>query len=170
METWGIKIKYKISSSPEQPHFFFPSTPVCNYFPFPPLDFSFFIDFISASNMLVNCPNCRTQLLVPPAAGGFICCRTCWAVSQVAGTSSLPPPRPPYYSAHHPLPPPYGQMPASQPVGVLGRKRAVICGVLYRNSGRELKGSVNDAKCMEFLLRKQFKFPESSILMLTGNF
>ena len=61
-------------------------------------------------------------------------------------------------------------MPAGQPVGVHGKKRALVCGVLYRNTGRELKGSVNDAMCMKFLLRNRFNFPEASILMLTGNF
>ncbi|KAL6320892.1 hypothetical protein AAG906_010701 [Vitis piasezkii] len=125
-------------------------------------------------SMLVNCPNCRTQLQPPPAAR-YIRCTICLAVTQVDQTYFLSPPPPPYSSAYHhqyhvpvpPVPSPYGQMPAGQPVGVHGKKRALVCGVLYRNTGRELKGSVNDAMCMKFLLRNRFNFPEASILMLT---
>ena len=128
-------------------------------------------------SMLINCPNCRTQLQPPPAAR-YIRCTICLAVTQVDQTYFLSPPPPPYSSAYHqqyhvpvpPVPYPYGQMPAGQPVGVHGKKRALVCGVLYRNTGRELKGSVNDAMCMKFLLRNRFNFPEASILMLTGNF
>ncbi|RWR97970.1 metacaspase-1 [Cinnamomum micranthum f. kanehirae] len=46
-------------------------------------------------------------------------------------------------------------------------KRAVICGISYRNSPRQLMGSINDAKRMKDLLIKHFGFPESAIFMLT---
>ncbi|RWR86754.1 metacaspase-1 [Cinnamomum micranthum f. kanehirae] len=46
-------------------------------------------------------------------------------------------------------------------------KRAVICGISYRKSSHELKGSINDAKCMKDLLITRFGFPESAIFMLT---
>ncbi|XP_041011690.1 metacaspase-1-like [Juglans microcarpa x Juglans regia] len=48
-----------------------------------------------------------------------------------------------------------------------GRKRAVLCGVTYKNSNRPLKGSVNDVKCMQYLLAEKFRFPKDSILILT---
>ncbi|RWR86752.1 metacaspase-1 [Cinnamomum micranthum f. kanehirae] len=46
-------------------------------------------------------------------------------------------------------------------------KRAVICGISYRNSSPGLKGSIDDAKNMKNLLIKRFGFPESAIFMLT---
>ncbi|KAG7977457.1 hypothetical protein I3843_05G032800 [Carya illinoinensis] len=48
-----------------------------------------------------------------------------------------------------------------------GRKRAVLCGVTYKNSKWQLKGSVNDVKCMQYLLAEKFSFPKDSILILT---
>ncbi|KAI3679908.1 hypothetical protein L2E82_50888 [Cichorium intybus] len=48
-----------------------------------------------------------------------------------------------------------------------GRKRAVIVGVSYKNTSHELKGCINDAKCMKYLLINKFQFPEPSIYMLT---
>lgn len=48
------------------------------------------------------------------------------------------------------------------------RKRAVLCGVTYKNSIYHLKGSVNDVKCMQYLLATKFRFPKDSILILTG--
>lgn len=49
-----------------------------------------------------------------------------------------------------------------------GSKRAVICGISYRGTPIELKGCLNDAKCMSYLLMSKFHFPESAILVLTG--
>lgn len=43
----------------------------------------------------------------------------------------------------------------------------MICGVSYKNTRHELKGCINDARCMKYMLVNRFKFPESSILMLT---
>ncbi|CAH1416261.1 unnamed protein product [Lactuca virosa] len=53
------------------------------------------------------------------------------------------------------------------PPSVYGRKKAVIVGVSYKNTSHELKGCLNDAKYMKYLLIKTFQFPESSIRMLT---
>ncbi|KAK2988938.1 hypothetical protein RJ640_026206, partial [Escallonia rubra] len=140
-------------------------------------------------SMLVDCSTCRTPLQLPPGAQS-IRCALCHAVTLIApDPRGLQQPTPPPYSAaaygHYPAPPPpynhapstgHGQYPpavaASQarppPVhGGGGRKRAVICGISYRNTRHELKGCINDAKCMKHLLVKRFKFPESSILMLT---
>ncbi|KAL6530362.1 Metacaspase-1 [Orobanche hederae] len=67
----------------------------------------------------------------------------------------------------HAPPAPYNHAPQIPPPPAPGRKKAVIVGISYRNSKQELKGCINDAKCMKFMLINRFKFPESSILMLT---
>ena len=55
-----------------------------------------------------------------------------------------------------------------KPFHAQGSKRAVICGISYRGTSLELKGCLNDAKCMSYLLTSKYNFPESAILMLTG--
>ncbi|CAG7887589.1 unnamed protein product [Brassica rapa] len=67
----------------------------------------------------------------------------------------------------HLAPSPYNHAPPGPPPPVHGEKRAVIVGVSYKDTENELKGCINDAKCMKFMLMKRFKFPESCILMLT---
>ncbi|XP_020085350.1 metacaspase-1 [Ananas comosus] len=116
--------------------------------------------------MLVNCSGCRTPLQLPPGAHS-IRCALCHAVTHVADPRGAPPP--PQHSAAPPLPPPpqgspWGPPPPPSPHG---RKRAVICGISYRYSRHELKGCINDAKCMRYLLINRFRFPDSSIIMLT---
>lgn len=68
----------------------------------------------------------------------------------------------------HLAPSPFNHAPPGPPPPVHGEKRAVIVGVSYKDTENELKGCINDAKCMKFMLMKRFKFPESCILMLTG--
>lgn len=130
--------------------------------------------------MLVDCSNCRTPLQLPTGAKS-IRCAVCQAITRVADPHSLPPPLPPQqqphasssnynYHAPPPQPSPYNHLPSfSQTPSVNGKKRAVICGISYKRTKHELKGCINDAKCMKYLLINKFKFPESSILMLTGN-
>ncbi|KAF4395234.1 hypothetical protein CsatB_007127 [Cannabis sativa] len=126
--------------------------------------------------MLVNCAGCRTPLQLPPGAPS-IRCALCHAITYIADPRAAPPaqpsstslyapqPRPP---AHAPPPPsPYGHAPPGPPPNAHGRKRAVICGISYKFSRHELKGCINDAKCMKYLLINKFKFPPESILMLT---
>lgn len=55
-----------------------------------------------------------------------------------------------------------------KPTHAQGAKRAVIVGISYQGTALELKGCLNDAKCMRYLLTSKFHFPESSILLLTG--
>ncbi|CAJ2648959.1 metacaspase-3-like [Trifolium pratense] len=52
----------------------------------------------------------------------------------------------------------------------INNKRAVLCGVTYRYSGRRyrLKGTVNDVINMKHLLVEKFAFPIQSIRVLTG--
>ncbi|KAL6008523.1 Metacaspase-1 [Asimina triloba] len=125
--------------------------------------------------MLVNCSNCRTPLQLPPGAKS-IRCALCHAVTRIADHPRDVPPPPSSSSSNYgnATPPPY--LPSSSPYahappGPLplahGRKKAVICGISYRFSRHELKGCINDAKCMRHLLVNRFKFPESSIIMLT---
>ncbi|KAJ4975127.1 hypothetical protein NE237_000233 [Protea cynaroides] len=127
-------------------------------------------------HMLVNCSNCHTPLQLPPEAKSSRCA-LCQAIPHIADPRSLPPPPSPpphpytYYSAPLPPPPapsPYYHAPPGLPPSPHGHKRAVICGISYRNSKHELKGCINDAKCMRHLLINKYSFPESSILILTG--
>uniref|UniRef100_A0A803P1M4 Metacaspase-1 n=1 Tax=Cannabis sativa TaxID=3483 RepID=A0A803P1M4_CANSA len=120
--------------------------------------------------LLVDCSNCRTPLQLPPGATS-ICCALCRGVTRVAqpraaAASSVGlhqrPALPPYT-----VPSPYNRVPAGTLPSAHGRKRALICGVSYKNTKQELKGCINDAKCMKYLLINKFSFPESSIVMLT---
>jgi hypothetical protein len=55
-----------------------------------------------------------------------------------------------------------------QPPNVHGSKKAVLCGINYLYSRHQLKGCINDSKCMKHMLKTKFGYPEASILMLTG--
>ncbi|KAJ7961877.1 metacaspase 1 [Quillaja saponaria] len=120
--------------------------------------------------MLVNCTNCHTPLQLPPGAES-IRCAICRSVTHIADPRSVPPQQP--SSVYTPPPPsaqapsPYNHAPPGPPPNPHGRKKAVICGISYRYSRNELKGCINDANCMRYLLINKFKFPESSILTLT---
>jgi len=130
--------------------------------------------------MLVNCSNCHTLLQHPPGANS-ICCAICHAITYIADPRSAPPPPARSYSSsshyqHYPPPPhpfqvvpsPFTHAPHGPPPAVHGTKRAVICAVSYKNTKNELKGCINDAVCIKYLLVNRYNFPESSIIMLTG--
>ncbi|KAG5565358.1 hypothetical protein RHGRI_001304 [Rhododendron griersonianum] len=114
--------------------------------------------------MLVNCSHCRTPLQLPPGARS-IRCALCQAVTHIADPRAAPPPPPSHPETPPPAPSPYNNL--APPPPAHGGKKAVICGISYKYSRHELKGCINDAKCMKYLLINKFKFPESSILMLT---
>ncbi|KAG8381026.1 hypothetical protein BUALT_Bualt06G0077900 [Buddleja alternifolia] len=138
--------------------------------------------------MLVNCSNCHTPLQLPPGAT-TIRCALCQAITRVAAGPPAPPPPylpttssssfngynnnnnnyhpPPQSQPAPPAPSPYNHAPRGPPPSAHGRKKAVIIGISYKFSRHELKGCINDAKCMKYMLTNKFKFPESSILMLT---
>ncbi|KAK4788980.1 hypothetical protein SAY86_020299 [Trapa natans] len=117
--------------------------------------------------MLVNCSGCRTPLQLPAGARS-IRCAICRAVTNIADPRAAPPPSHGAPSSYAPPPPsPYNHAPPGPPPSAHGRKRAVICGISYRYSRHELKGCINDAKCMKYLLMNKFNFPQESILMLT---
>ncbi|XP_031277571.1 metacaspase-1-like isoform X2 [Pistacia vera] len=109
--------------------------------------------------MLVNCSNCHTLLQLPPGAES-LCCAICSAVTQVTNHRAAPTPPPSLHT--HPPPPPSLSYPQAP-----GRKRALIIGISYKHSKHELKGCINDAKCMRYLLINKFHFPQESILLLT---
>ncbi|KAH6792760.1 metacaspase 1 [Perilla frutescens var. hirtella] len=126
--------------------------------------------------MLVNCSNCHTPLQLPSGATS-IRCAVCQAITRIADPRSGPPAPPPpylppssssYNNGHHNYyPPPPTLTHHNHAPPAHGRKKAVIVGISYRNTKNELKGCINDAKCMKFMLINRFKFPESSILLLT---
>ncbi|XP_047959340.1 metacaspase-1-like [Salvia hispanica] len=126
--------------------------------------------------MLVNCSGCHTALQLPHGATS-IRCAVCHAITRIADPRSAPPPPPsPYLPAtsssynngynnnnyYQPSPPPPVPAPSNH-----SQKKAVIIGISYRNTKNELKGCINDAKCMKYMLINRFNFTESSILMLT---
>ncbi|KAF3325095.1 metacaspase-1-like isoform X1 [Carex littledalei] len=124
---------------------------------------------------VIDCSNCHTTLHFPPGAIS-IRCAICRAITHVAAPRSIPAPQFYYNNNHsishhlHPYAPaPYsGSVPwAPAPPSAQGSKKAVICGISYKGSEYELKGCLNDAKCMKYMLVNRFHFPESSILMLT---
>ncbi|KAL0397418.1 UNVERIFIED_CONTAM: Metacaspase-1 [Sesamum calycinum] len=84
-----------------------------------------------------------------------------------AGYSSVSLFQAPHHGSFAP-PSPYSHAPPGPPPNPHGRKKAVIIGISYKFSRHELKGCINDAKCMKYLLTNRFHFPESSIVMLTG--
>ncbi|PKA53303.1 Metacaspase-1 [Apostasia shenzhenica] len=115
--------------------------------------------------MLVDCSGCRTPLQLPPGARS-IRCAMCHAVTQIADPRGIPAQQPSNYGPVA-LPPPPHPGPSGASPSPHGRKRAVIVGISYRFSRHELKGCINDANCMKYLLVNRFHFPESSIILLT---
>ncbi|RWR80587.1 metacaspase-1 [Cinnamomum micranthum f. kanehirae] len=114
--------------------------------------------------MLVDCSKCRISLQLPPGAK-IIRCAVCKAITRIA-------PIIPSSHSHQDAPPPpppsaFNRAPRGPPPSPHGHKKAVVCGISYRYTRHQLKGSINDAKCMRYLLVNRFKFPESSIIMLT---
>ncbi|EMS64725.1 Metacaspase-1 [Triticum urartu] len=52
--------------------------------------------------------------------------------------------------------------------GGRGKKRAVLIGIKYTNRRScELRGPINDVKCMRYLLTERFGFPNDCVLILT---
>nr|XP_043609475.1 metacaspase-1 [Erigeron canadensis] len=114
--------------------------------------------------MLVNCSNCHTPLQLPPGAKS-IRCAICQAITHLGDPRTAVAPPPPLSSSSYVPPPQPSHGPP--PPAAHGRKKAVIVGISYKFSRHELKGCINDAKCMKYLLINKFRFPESSIIMLT---
>ncbi|GMJ05570.1 metacaspase 1a, metacaspase 3 [Hibiscus trionum] len=118
-----------------------------------------------------RCGGCGVYMLVSPEARA-VRCSMCHAVTNL-GTINVRPGRTgydSYYGASGMHGYPYangGPRPSLPPVPAHGRKRALLCGVNYHGRSYKLKGSINDAKCMKYLLVEKLGFPSESILMLT---
>uniref|UniRef100_A0A0E0BDW0 Peptidase C14 caspase domain-containing protein n=1 Tax=Oryza glumipatula TaxID=40148 RepID=A0A0E0BDW0_9ORYZ len=109
-------------------------------------------------------------LSVLPHGAPCIRCAICGAVTHVAAAAPPPAHGDPARGAAGPgAVAPQHQAPGwgPPPPPAHGRKRAVICGISYKFSRHELKGCINDAKCMRHLLTTRFHFPDDSIIMLT---
>ncbi|KAL4438686.1 hypothetical protein ABPG77_006290 [Micractinium sp. CCAP 211/92] len=60
--------------------------------------------------------------------------------------------------------------PSMPPAGTSGgRKKAFIVGINYFGTSAQLRGCINDAKCMEYLLKSKFGFKQENILMMTDD-
>ncbi|PRQ57128.1 putative Caspase-like domain-containing protein [Rosa chinensis] len=125
--------------------------------------------------LVVDCCYCQTQIQLPSVSpiyivGTSVRCGRCYASTRVASPGF---PRSPYSAVPYYVPinpPPHAGFSHSSPgppPNVHRPKKAVICGISYRYSRHELKGCINDAKNMRYLLMSKFKFPEDSICMLT---
>lgn len=120
--------------------------------------------------MLINCSGCQTPLQLPHGAKS-IRCALCQAVTQISDPRAVAAPShaPTHAPNHAPSQPsPFNHAPPGPAPSPHGRKKAVIVGISYRFSRHELKGCINDAKCMKYMLINKFSFPEASIIMLTG--
>lgn len=97
----------------------------------------------------IHCPNCRRIVQLPEVNG------------NLNGGMRISP----YVGYQRPGP----RMPIQMPqLPVHGPKRAVLCGVSYKNHPKSLKGSINDVQSMRHLLVERLGFPSSSVLVLTG--
>ena len=69
-----------------------------------------------------------------------------------------------------PMPLPSSRSEEPVPNGSRPNKRALLCGVTYKQHKYKLKGTYNDVKNMENLLTKTFGFPANCIRILSGNY
>ena len=103
-----------------------------------------------ASNR-VCCRWCRTIYVVPLDAQSLSCPSCCaYAANGRVQKSNAPPKQ------------------LSELSHAYGHKRAVLCGITYKGHRNSLRGSVNNVTSMKRLLLQKFRFPLSSILVLTG--
>ncbi|XP_047947178.1 metacaspase-1-like isoform X2 [Salvia hispanica] len=102
-----------------------------------------------ASNR-VCCRWCRTIYVVPLDAQSLSCPSCCaYAANGRVQKSNAPPKQ------------------LSELSHAYGHKRAVLCGITYKGHRNSLRGSVNNVTSMKRLLLQKFRFPLSSILVLT---
>ncbi|ONL98619.1 LOL3 [Zea mays] len=111
----------------------------------------------------IRCKYCSASLTVC-AGERAIQCAQCCGVTRIRRSLSSR------------LPLPALTRPASvagfPPCGGRGKKRAVLIGITYGGARRgcgELRGPINDVKCMRQLLCQRFAFPSDGIIMLTDD-
>lgn len=115
------------------------------------------MNFGGNGNATIRCKYCRASLSVIPGERAIQCAQ-CNCVTRIRRADRIPLARP----AHVP--------PAFQ--RARGKKRAVLVGITYagmRQGCGDLRGPVNDVKCMRNLLCQRFGFPGECIIMLTDD-
>ncbi|WVZ57148.1 hypothetical protein U9M48_007572 [Paspalum notatum var. saurae] len=116
-----------------------------------------------SSTTTVRCKYCSAYLTATPGERA-IQCTQCYGVTRVRRCARLPLPA---------LPRPAAPVGIGFPPCGRGKKRAVLIGITYasvrRGCGGELRGPINDVKCMRHLLCHRFGFPGDCILMLTDD-
>nr|CAB3500620.1 unnamed protein product [Digitaria exilis] len=114
----------------------------------------------SPATTTIRCKYCSACLTVTPGERAVQCAQCC-GVTRIRRSTRLPLP-----SLPRPAPP-VGHFPCPR-----GKKRAVLIGITYAGARRgcgELRGPINDVKCMRHLLCQRFGFPSDGIIMLTDD-
>ncbi|KAL6648036.1 hypothetical protein ACP70R_012260 [Stipagrostis hirtigluma subsp. patula] len=112
----------------------------------------------------LRCKSCRASLTVVPGERAIQCAQ-CNCVTRVPRGMRLPPSSAPVPVA------PMGMGMGGFPC-VRGKKRAVLIGISYAGMRRgcgELRGPINDVKCMRQLLCQRYGFTGDCILTLTDD-
>lgn len=110
----------------------------------------------------VRCPACRQlNRLYPGVDGKFS------TASSIGGFLSKTQRKISGSSSHH-LKIDTSPLPLASSSSQYLRKRAVLCGVSYKNCKHKLKGTVNDAMNMKHCLKHHFDFHTDQIRLLTG--
>ncbi|KAG2551515.1 hypothetical protein PVAP13_9KG401800 [Panicum virgatum] len=106
----------------------------------------------------IPCKYCRAPLSVIPGERAIQCAH-CNCVTRIRRADRIPLP------VMGPLTAPFQR--------ARGKKRAVLVGITYAGGMRrgcgELRGPINDVKCMRNLLCQRFGFPAECIIMLTDD-
>ena len=61
------------------------------------------------------------------------------------------------------------QVPPAMPPAGGPKKKALICGINYFGTSMQLRGCINDARCMHYFLTQRFGFREENILFMTDD-
>lgn len=128
--------------------------------------------FVPFGAQRIRCPNCQTMLQFQLNHNGLYSPEVNGNLNGVPNNMGMGYWRP--GTNHRPLQmspsqvPPLQMPPRVQPPPVYGPKRAVICGISYKDHQKSLKGSINDARGMRYLLVERLGFPSPSVLVLTG--
>lgn len=104
----------------------------------------------------VRCKHCSTQLTVCPGERAIQCTQCC-GVTRIRRRRVQRPA----------AAPPTTGFPRAR-----GKKRALLIGITYAGTRRgcgQLRGALNDVKCMRQLLCQRFAFPSDCIIMLTDD-
>lgn len=116
----------------------------------------------------IPCRGCGAVLLIPPEVQNFRC-----AVCKFVSTVRSPPDHgwnrayDAFAPVNHPRRPSPSRLALNRSSSSNGKKKAVLCGINYTGKKHSLKGSINDARCMEYLLTESMGFRSENILMLT---